>query len=392
MNQETVELQFLASVLRDEKQAHWLRMVPEGYFHSTIARKLRSKLLNGESLSLQEAAFLRQQRVDYTPDMYAASLIQEGYLREAGQFSSSLHEAVQARKPDQVAQLLLTPPVKPSLDPPLTAAERFLLEGMEAVEYAYPLPQALQQLQVYWGRLLPGAIHVVAADNGVGKSLLLEQIALGLALNDIPVVDYSVEMPFVPRILRYYQHVYGPGMNVNDFYERWADGKLSREDLKHLVKPFEGKPLHIQNTAHTNDMLAHAEQMYHTRGVRVFMVDFLQGLQPPKGMTKFEGIAYSITQIFNFTKRNPSTWLIVSTYNREGKSAQRTDRQGRKQMPANQDLMGANEIETFAWTITHILREDETGATRRFYQSKNRFGPPADFTLNFNGLTLTFEP
>jgi len=389
---ETVELQFLASVQRDERQAHWLRMVPEHYFQSALARSLRGKLLRGAGIDLKAAALLRQQRVDYPAEMYARNLVQEGFLREAGGYSSSLSEAVQARKYEAVSQLLLSPPMMPSLEPPLAADERFLLEGEKAVEYAYPLPPALQQLQTYWGRLLPGAIHVVAADNGVGKSLLLEQIGLGLALADIPVVDYSVEMPFVPRILRYHQHVYGPGTQVNDFYERWADGKLSREDLKNIVKPFQGKPLYIQNTARTNDMLAHAEQMYHTRGVRVFLVDFLQALQGPKSMTKFEAISYAITSIFNFTKRCPSTWLVISTYNREGKSAQRVDKQGNRQMPANQDLMGANEIETFAWTITHILRDDPTGATRRFYMSKNRFNPLGDFTLNFNGLTLTFEP
>jgi hypothetical protein len=392
MNTETLELQFLAAVQANEKAGHWLRLVPESYFQNATARRIRNKILSGETLTIQEAAFLRQQRVDYTPDMYAQSLVTEGYLKETGQYAESLAEQVRSRKVAQVEQLLVTSPVRPSLEPALTAEERFLLEGEKAVEYAYPLPTALAQLQTYWGRLLPGAIHVVAADNGVGKSLLLEQMALGLALNNVPVVDYSVEMPFIPRMLRYHQHVYGPGHSVNEFYEKWANQQLSSEEIKGIVKPFHQKPLYVQTIARTNEMLVHAEQMYHSRGVRVFGVDFLQALQGPSSMTKFEAIAYSITQIFNFTKRNPSTWMVVSTYNREGKSAQRMDKQGRRQMPANQDLMGANEIETYAWTITHLLREEGLGDNRRFYMTKNRFGLLGDFQLRFNGLTLTFEP
>src|SRR5690606_7914135 len=153
-------------------------------------------------------------------------------------------------------------------------------ELASGIKYAYEYPPELKRVQHILKRIYPGSINVVAADNGGGKSLYLEQIALGLSSQAPGVCDFSVEMPYMHRLFRYNQHLTGHSISLDDYFE----GNLSDEDI---VKATSRAPknLYIQTPTNINDVLGVAEELYHARGVNVFIVDFLQALQPLKGQT-----------------------------------------------------------------------------------------------------------
>lgn len=381
-----IQLKILSAVHQDPKSLHYLRAVPEEYF-SGRERELREKILEGAPLKRSEVIALESANAEWQmAESYAAELIEEGFLHTVRVHLDSSVQAYKEKDTDRLQNLFLFSPTKPALEPPMTAAERFEIEMGKPLKFVYELPDALRPLKNYWGKLMPGAIHVVAADNGVGKSLLLEQLALSFGLRGIPVQDYSVEMPFSNRVFRYLHHMKGAKYDIG----KWFDGLIPQEELREVIRELpENLYIHQPRTRH--EMMAHAERMHLDRGVNIFFVDYLQALATGTGQTKYEEIAAVAEDIYRFTLRYPTVWITAAQYNRAGKNAQRVDRDGKRAKPANSDLLGANEIETLAWTITHMAREDDYSGERRIYIGKNRFGVLGETTLNFDDEYLVFK-
>lgn len=378
------ELKLLAAAYAVPADAHYLRAVPDDYFSNEKLAALKNKLLNDEPLNAREVKLLQTATPEMPAKVYAQTLIEEGYLARAAEYAEEVANLAKRHRVDDVAARLINPPSKPSLEPPMTVHERLDKELASGIKYAYEYPPELKRVQHILKRIYPGSINVVAADNGGGKSLYLEQIALALSSQAPGVCDFSVEMPYMHRLFRYNQHISGHAISLDDYFE----GKLSDEDIVKATSRVP-KNLYIQTPSNINDVLGVAEELYHARGVNVFIVDFLQALQPLKGQTKYESIAFNIEAIYHFSKRFPSAWFIASQYNREGKKQMRTDKNGNRALPSNSDLLGANEIESYAWNIVHIL--DDGGLRRQMHISKNRFGTKGDVYLDFNETLLTFE-
>ena len=386
MTDRDTQLKLLAAVWNMPHDSHYLRAVPDSYFSDEKLLALKHKLLDGETLTTREVMLLKNVTIEAPVKVYANTLIEEGFVNEAREYGESVTTLSNRRRVGELQQMLLNPPAKPSLDPPMNVHERTDVEIREGVKFVYEYPPELRRVQQKLGRLYPGSINVIAADNGGGKSLYMEQLALGLAKQAEGVCDFSVEMPFIHRLFRYIQHTSGSHVGL----ERYFEGDLSAEDIKTLSQQLP-KNLVVQNPVNITDVLSVAEQLYRQRGVTVFMLDFLQALQPLKGQQKYESIAHNIEAIYHFTLRFPTVWFIGSQYNREGKKQQREDRHGNRALPANSDLLGANEIETYAWTISHIITDDLTSNQRRLYIGKNRFGTKGEVPMTFNETLLTFE-
>lgn len=363
---------------------HLLRAIPEEYF-TPRWRKMRNQLLAGEPLDERQVKLLGKGELEAGVDVYALTVLNQGFADAMERWRGLVSEALASEDIDRLVELSYAIPKRPSLAPPLTVHERTPLELDGGNLYSYHFPESLAKVEKLLGRLFPGAIHCIGADNGVGKSLYLEQVALGLAEKGVPVVDFSVEMPFLHRLFRYLQHHRGIQLGP----EAYFSGELSAQQIRELTKKLP-QGLYVQTPNNINDVLQTAENLHHARGVNVFVLDFLQALQPLPGMQKYEAIAHNIEAIYHFTKRCPTTWLFASQYSRDGKRQQRTDREGRRGKPSNADLLGANEIETYSWTISHLLRDEETDE-RSLTVTKNRFGRHGDVALRLNPSTLLFE-
>ena len=381
---EDMQRKLMGAAHLSPEARHFLRSVPDEYLTENY-RSMKSGLLGETILSERQVRFLAQANVDGSVEVYANEVINEGYIEAVRGYNKALSEAADKGNAAGVQALALRPPVKPSLEPPLNVHMRTPVELQSDIMYAYELPVEFMKLRNRLGRLYPGAIHVVAANNGGGKSLYQEQIGLSLAQRGIGVCDFSVEMPFLHRLFRYIQHLKGYDIGVGKYF----DGKLSKEEIRKLVATLP-ESLFISTPMNITDVLAVAEQLHTARGVNVFMLDFIQALQPLKGQQKYESIAYSAEAIYHFTKRFPTTWIVSSQYNRSGKNSQKADREGNRARPDNADLLGANEIETYAWSIVHITKPDEHSNEREFIIGKNRFGPLGDVKGTFNEQTLTF--
>jgi len=381
-----IQLKLLSAVHQNDKSLHYLRAVPESYFTGR-ERSLRNKLLEGSPLKRSEVIALESANATpYDAKSYASELIDEGYLGEVFNHLDLVTQAYKEKDTNTLQDMLLQSPNRPSIEPPMTAMERFEIEMEKPLKFVYEIPDVLRNLKNYWGKLMPGAIHVIAADNGVGKSLLLEQLALGFGMMDIPVQDYSVEMPFSNRVFRYLHHLKGSDYDI----ARWFDGRIPQEELRNAVRELP-KSLYVHQPRTRREMMAHAEQMHLDKGVNIFFVDYLQALATGSGQHKYEEIAAVAEDIYRFTLRYPTVWISAAQYNRAGKNAQRVDRDGRRGKPSNSDILGANEIETLAWTITHMVREDEFSGERNIYITKNRFGVMGETTLDFDDEYLTFK-
>lgn len=238
-----------------------------------------------------------------------------------------------------------------------------------------------------------GDLVIVAGDTSQGKTSLALQFSKTAGLANYPVGIYSFEMStkqLTARIMSQVSDI-SSKMILSSTIEDYQISNLTNK-VSHLVNT----EIYIDECLSTRlDYLINSMTALHlTKGIRLFVVDYLQLLNnPSKGANKEQEVAGIARELKNFAKRTDTTVILLSQLNRG-----QNKRTGSE--PRLSDLRDSGQIEEAADIVILCYRpevyevktfEDGTGTEDKaqLIIAKGRNIGLAKFILNFNKeLTL----
>lgn len=229
----------------------------------------------------------------------------------------------------------------------------------------------------------PGAMYVIGARPGVGKTIVGLQIAHHLSIFG-PVSFNSLEMSKGELMNRLYS------MISSVYLGNIEKGKLSEFDWKRLAEAKD-------DLAHSNlaiidkggqkisDIRSHARTLQQNGGLKAIVVDYLGLIQDTvPGRKRYEAITDFSVQLKTLARDLEVPVIALAQLNRQ--SENRTDK-----APHLSDLRDSGAIEQDA-DVVMLLRRERSEKDREFEASrmiidvaKNRHGVTGEVHLVFNG-------
>lgn len=229
----------------------------------------------------------------------------------------------------------------------------------------------------------PGAMYVIGARPGVGKTVVGLQAAYELSKSG-PVTFHSLEMSKSELLNRIYAMTSGVALGklerggLTEFdWQRLATAKdeLAQSELAIIDKASQT----------INDIRAHARTMQQSGGLRAIVVDYLGLIQDTiPGRKRYEAITDFSVQLKAIARDFEVPVIALAQLNRQSES--RLDK-----APALSDLRDSGAIEQDA-DVVILLRREQKDTDRSWERSimimdvaKNRHGITGEVVLDFNG-------
>jgi len=252
-------------------------------------------------------------------------------------------------------------------------AERGDAKGIQTGIYAY---------DDWTGGLRRGTVHVVTGNTGAGKTMFLGQVMQELIDQGVPCVFFSLEMSrreFWIRML--YQRIGMLANRLKGTGPKWTADELARYQSERdaLYRAFDAGTVRVFCGQHSAAQVAKAVRQHRPR---VFMVDYLQLMDRPRGaVSEYDAVTENATAMQQLAMRTDCTAMLASQLSlvsvREGASS------------AVISGAGSGRIGQVANFFLHIATED--GGRMRLYNRKNRDGPSGDdalYELDRNGRLM----
>lgn len=237
------------------------------------------------------------------------------------------------------------------------------------------------------GGLRKGAVYVIAARPGIGKTAIMLQLASMMAAAG-PVAMSSLEMPKEELILR----LISQGTHIpHSLLEKGEP--LGGEFKRRLARWNETTSAHAiaiddRGSVGMADVRAHARAVQRTGGIiGGVAIDYLQLMPGAPGVPRQEAVAENARQAKLLARDLDCPVILLSQLNRE--SEKRAD--GR---PALSDLRDSGAIEQDADVVVLLYRDPNADGNQggvpipiplEFMVAKNRHGPTANIQVNWEG-------
>lgn len=242
------------------------------------------------------------------------------------------------------------------------------------------------------GGFRPGALYVLAARPGIGKSAVAMQIASALAEHG-PVAFTSLEMPreeIVRRIIsqqnRMPHYLLESGRPLDDLWKARIEGWKSQTPASMAVA------IDDRATVRMSDVRSHARAVRRPSGrIAGVVIDYLQLMSGPKGQSRYEIVSENsrLCKIMAMELHCPV--ILLSQLNRN--SENRIDRR-----PGLADLRDSGAIEQDADVVMMLSRDPSWEPPGPGEQPmpmpldldvlKNRHGPTMNHTLYWEGSQM----
>lgn len=231
------------------------------------------------------------------------------------------------------------------------------------------------------GGLTGGALYVLAADTGSGKTTLAWQAAEATATVGLRVLVYSQEMPGPELMLR----VAGAMVGLSTAQLRAAT--LTEQQLAALAAAM-GRlaqmPIEIRDSGDATPDKIRAEVLAERArgGLGLVVVDYLQILEVGPDQRKaptVEALSYATKTLKRAAVRARVPILLLSQFNRGRDTASK---------PLLKDLKGSGSIEQDADAVVFLHHD---GDTTTAIVAKHRHGPPGEYTLRWDRARGRFE-
>lgn len=235
----------------------------------------------------------------------------------------------------------------------------------------------------------PGALYVIGARPGVGKTVVGLQLAYHLSKSG-PVSFHSLEMSKTELLNRVYSM-------ISDVYLGNIDkGKLSEYDWKRLAAAkdelSESNLVVIDKGGQTiNDIRAHARTLQQNGGLKAIVVDYLGLIRDTvPGRKRYEAVSDFSVSLKTIARDFGVPVIALAQLNRQ--SENRIDK-----MPQLSDLRDSGAIEQDA-DVVMLLSRFRRQADREWEQSgfiidvaKNRHGITGELELLFHGACVRVD-
>lgn len=238
------------------------------------------------------------------------------------------------------------------------------------------------------GGFRPGALYVVAARPGIGKSAIALQIAAHLSRHGV-VGFSSLEMPKEELIRRLITQGSGVAHQVLERGRPMSEYQLDKVQRWRE----EGAPVTIAiddtSTVGVSDIKAFARNLRRNGNLTGLVIDYLQLLTGPKDMKRIEQISDMTRQLKILAREMDCPIILLSQLNRE--SEKRMDKR-----PQLADLRESGSIEQDADAVILLYKDpsyepDPLGVLPmpiELIVAKNRHGPAQNHQLNWDGAFM----
>ena len=235
----------------------------------------------------------------------------------------------------------------------------------------------LKELDDLTGGLIGGNLYLVISRPGVGKSALLQNIALNIAMNGTKVALVSLEMTakeVSDRMIAMYT-----GQSVNDIRFRTVE----RGEIEEQVEKMADLPLTIveetMNYANIEQKLSFIKRK---TDCDVMLIDFIGMVGARKGLNSYEGVGEIIEKLKNFSMRESMPMMIASQQNRDSVS-----KGGKLNLSAIAESDKVSQFASFAVSLWDERESEGESAGLICKVLKNRHGFTRTFELNFERTT-----
>lgn len=239
------------------------------------------------------------------------------------------------------------------------------------------------------GGFRPGAMYVIGARPGVGKTVVGLQTAYHLSKKG-PVSFHSLEMSKSELLNRMYSMTSGVFLGnieknkLNDY--DWKQLRAAKEELA-------GSNLAIvdRGTQTINDIRSHARTLEQNGGLKAIVIDYLGLIHDSvPGRKRYESISEFSVNLKALARDMEVPVIALAQLNRQ--SEQRVDK-----APALSDLRDSGAIEQDADVVILLRREknlnDQTWEQSKMIMdvAKNRHGMTGELELTFHGGLARIE-
>ena len=237
-------------------------------------------------------------------------------------------------------------PIDPLLGPAIEQAEELNRQGLEITG----TPTGFRDLDRKLAGLHPTNLLIIAGRPGMGKTALALNIAENVAVNDVPVAVFSLEMSreeIVTRMLCAQGRIDS---------QRLRSGRLTESDftkLSNAASVLYKKPVFVDDSPGltVTEIRAKARRMRRRPGLGLVIVDYLQLMQGSGGENRQQEIALISRSLKNLARELDVPIIAVSQLNRSLES--REDKR-----PRLGDLRESGAIEQDADVVMFIYRHE----------------------------------
>lgn len=232
----------------------------------------------------------------------------------------------------------------------------------------------------------PGALHVVAARPGGGKSLMGLQAAVGMAKSGKAVTYAVMEMDTDELNVRLLAQSTNVGM---DNLSKRTLSAMEWEKIRQRVPTLSALPLYVddmprQTVAHIR---AHARHVARRADLGMIVVDYIQQVATPDhllGRPRHEQVAHTTSALKALAREMHVPVVAMAQVNRAG--SDRLDK-----APQMSDLRESGSIEADADVIAMLHRQHDDSPEVECYVRKARQGRLGNFKLAWFGMFARLE-
>ncbi len=205
------------------------------------------------------------------------------------------------------------------------------------------------------GGLLPGLMYVVGGRPGMGKTTFMQNLAVNIAYQKIPIILFSLELGRERLLERMaYQEA---GL---DFMAHWRNREpLSEEQLMRIrvaLRNLAGLPIYVQDTAGMSPgAITETLNFYHGEfGIKVMFIDYLHIMRNDQkifGGGREREIGTMVEQVRDCAKTLNIACVLASQLNREVEA-------NAPYLPSLSNLRDSGSIEQVAYSVMALYRKD----------------------------------
>jgi replicative DNA helicase len=237
-------------------------------------------------------------------------------------------------------------PIDSLLGPAIEKAEELNRLGLDITG----TPTGFRDLDRMLAGLHPTNLLIVAARPGMGKTSLILNIAQNVAVNDVPVGIFSLEMSreeIVTRMLCAQGRIDS---------QRLRSGRLAESDfskLSNAASVLYKKPIYVDDSPGltVTEIRAKARRMRRRPGLGLVIVDYLQLMQGSGGENRQQEIALISRSLKSLARELDIPIIAVSQLNRSLESRE-------EKRPRLGDLRESGAIEQDADVVMFIYRHE----------------------------------
>lgn len=228
------------------------------------------------------------------------------------------------------------------------------------------------------GGLLPGLLYIVAGRPGMGKTTLMQDLAVNLAKQGNPTIIFSLELTRSRLLERLaYQE---SGIDYMEHFRTGTDlSEAQIEQLRVAIRNLMELPVYVQDMAGITPGLVTETMNHYTQEykLKAMFIDYLHIMRPDGriyGGGREREIGTMVEQIRDAAKQLGVTCVLASQLNRDVETASPF-------IPSLYHLRDSGSIEQVAYTVFGLYRRDYY-VQRGMLKETNDEGEPVEPTLD----------